>query len=259
MTMAVPLPTLAADDDDRDNFFVTPYVGLGIDSFAAGNVNQYLNQGESGDIKQRFTAGFEFSYRLWGDPSKPDKKQIWIYGRTTHGVRSTDVDCKATPDLPLCTPFSIELQDPAERGLFILRNASSLEGVAGIRWEFATLQADQDHSARAYISGQLGFVSVTDGPDDAADVHHIGLGAMITEGPYEGSFLEIGYGSNDLMFENPNQRYKMNARVVKKLKKLSDASTFGIFAQISVDVDASDGSDSIQTYLGLYYTLGSTD
>lgn len=71
-----------------------------------------------------------------------------------------------------------------------------------------------------------------------------------------GSFLEIGYGSNDLILENPNQRYKLNARIERKWSGNQRAR---VFAHISADVDASNGSDSIQTYLGLYYMLGSTD
>ncbi len=238
--------------DARDNFSVAPYVGIGIDSFAAGSVNQYLNPGESGDVKERFTAGIEFEYRLLKSAEK--KSQWWVYGRTTHGVRSTDVDCRANPDNPLCTPFSAELMDPAERGLYILRNASSLEGIGGVRWEFATLNAGEQGSARAYVNGQLGFVAVSDGPDDVAGVHHLGLGAIITQGKYKGSFLEIGYGVNDLILENSDQRLKLNGRVIKKL---GSKSRTGLFAHISVDVDGSDGSDSIQTYLGVYYSVGS--
>ena len=251
-------PQALADghDDERSNFVVSPYVGLGIDSFAAGDVNRYLNQDESGDIKERFTAGIEFSYRLSGDSRKPEESQVWVYGRTTHGVRSTDVDCAASPDLPLCEPFSLQPQNPTERSLFILRNASSLEGIVGLRWEFRALQVGSadNHSARAYVAGQLGFVSVSDGPDDAADVHHLAVGATITEGRYQHSFLEFGYGTNDLFLENSDRRFKVNARVVREL---DENSRFGLFAHIGVDVDADDGSDSIQTFLGVYYKIGS--
>ncbi|MEM7503981.1 MAG: hypothetical protein AAF417_18205 [Pseudomonadota bacterium] len=237
--------------DERENFFVRPFVGLGIDSFAAGNVSQYLNQGESGDIEERFTAGIEFSYRLKGKPS--DEQQLWVWGRTTHGVRSTDVDCRENAMNPLCTPFSTELQDPTNRGLFILRNASSLEGIGGFRWEFKRLPlgGEGGFGARAYVSTQFGFVAVADGPDDVAGIHHVGVGAMVTEGEYKRSYLELGYGTNDLILENQDERLKLNARVVKRL-----ADWVGAFAHITVDVDAGDGSDSIQTYLGLYFTIG---
>jgi len=249
--LAVPLPAIAqsVDGDTRDTFIVRPYVGLGIDSFSAGDVSEYLNQGESGDIEERFTAGIEFSYRLMGD--KSDSKQLWVWGRTTHGVRSTDVDCRASPDDPLCTPFSLELEDPTERGLYILRNSSTLEGIGGLRWEFAKLQVGSNAPARAFVSAQAGFVSVSDGPDDVAGIHHIGLGAIITEGKFERSYLEVGYGTNDLILENSNERFKLNARVAKKI-----TGWMGGFAHISVDVDGGDGSDSIQTYLGLYFTIG---
>ncbi|MEL7311891.1 MAG: hypothetical protein AAFN07_10295 [Pseudomonadota bacterium] len=256
LLVCVFAPVVNAGVDERENFDVNLYVGLGIDSFAAGDTSQYLNQGESGDIEERLTAGIDFSYRLLGKPT--DERQLWVWGRTIHGVRSADVDCQENMMNPLCTPFSAELQDPANRGLFILRNASSLEGALGVRYEFKELPlgGEGSHAARAYLSGQLGFVSVSDGPDDAAGVHHVGFGAMITEGNYQRSYLEFGYGTNDLILENQNERFKINARVVKTF---NTAKTIGGFAHISVDVDAGDGSDSIQTYVGLYYSFGDGD
>ena len=241
--------------DERENLVVAPYIGMAIDSFAAGDINAYLNQDESGEIKERATAGFEFAYRLVGDTADPARRkgrQLWIYGRTTHGVRSADVDCRETPDISICEPFSLQLQDPTERGLYLLRNASSLEGHAGLRWEFADIQPRGEHSARAYLNAQLGFVAVTDGPDDIADVHHISLGAVVARGLYQHSFFEVGYGRNDLILENRTGRYKLNARVVRKWSSTSMGS---VFAHITVDVDADNGSDSIQTYLGLAFQL----
>ncbi len=244
--------------DERDNLIVTPYVGIAIDSFAAGDINAYLNQDESGEIKERATAGFEFSYRLIGNPADStfrNGRQFWIYGRTTHGVRSADVDCRESPQISVCEPFALELQNPTERGLYLLRNASSLEGHAGLRWEFAEIQPTRTHAARAYLNAQLGFVAVTDGPDDVADIHHVSLGAMISNGLYERSFFEVGYGRNDLILENRTGRFKLNARVVRKWTKSSAGS---VFAHIAVDVDAGSGSDSIQTYLGVAFALPGT-
>lgn len=243
--------------DDRDDFSIAPYVGVAIDSFAAGDVSQYLNQGDSGNIEERATAGFEFAYRLYGDavPEAGAKDgQLWVFGRTTHGVRSADVDCRATPDIPVCRQFSLELQDPATRGLYLLRNASSLEGMAGLRWEFKRIR-DGAHAARAYVSGQLGFLSVSDGPDDVADVHQIAIGGIVTAGKYKNSYFEIGYGRNDLILENRSNRFKFNARVVRRWG-MDDVGIGHVFAHIVVDVDGSDGSDSIQTYLGLAFPIG---
>src|SRR5690606_5859083 len=98
--------------DERDNLVVAPYVGIAIDSFAAGDINAYLNQDESGEIKERMTGGLEFAYRLIGIPNDNavrNGRQFWIYGRTTHGVRSADVDCRENPDISICEPFSLEL------------------------------------------------------------------------------------------------------------------------------------------------------
>jgi hypothetical protein len=246
--------------DDREDFAIAPYVGIAIDSFAAGDVSQYLNQGDSGNIEERATAGFEFAYRLWGDAAAADVRdgQLWVYGRTTHGVRSADVDCRATPDIPVCRQFSLELQDPTTRGLYLLRNASSLEGMAGLRWEFRQIRGGK-HAARAYVSGQLGFLSVSDGPDDVADVHQIAVGGVVTTGLYKNSYFEVGYGRNDLILENRSNRFKFNARVVRRWNKNDDDALGHVFAHIAVDVDGSDGSDSIQTYLGVAFAIRGGD
>ncbi len=244
-----PCQILASDksDDGRENFLIDAFVGLGVDSFAATDVNEYLNPDELGDTKERLTAGFEFSYRLKGE--KGNSNQLWVYGRTIHGVRSTDIDCKENSKLSICEDFSTELSNPTERGLYVLRNASSLEALIGLRWEFGSPQ----NAARTYINGQLGFVAVTDDDDDVADVSHLGIGGTLTNGDYQGSFLELGYGRNDLLTEQKYKRVKINARVVKRFK--GKGIIEGLFAQISTDVDFGDGVDSVQTYLGLLFKL----
>ncbi len=241
-------------DDQRASLRFAPFVGLAIDSFAAGSVGDYLNEEASGDVKERATAGFTFGYRLKGDPAHAGgrDRQLWLYGLAIHGVRSTDVDCRATPSVPVCTPFSTELQNPEERGLYILRTATTLEGHAGLRWEFKTLQTGDANAARAYVSGQLGFVSVAGAGSDIADVHQLAVGAIVTRGAFEHSFFEIGYGRNDLMLRNPTRRLKANAHVEHAMGKRSG---FYVFAHIAVDVDGGSGSDSIQSYFGFMFPL----
>ncbi len=131
------------DPDCRDMLAATFYAGVGIDTFAAGELNRYLNQEESGKKRERFVAGFDFGYRLFGSPSEetlPWRPQIWVYGETVHGVRSADFDCAENSNLEVCKPF--DLTSAGTRTLFVLRNASSLEGFAGLRYEFLELQED---------------------------------------------------------------------------------------------------------------------
>lgn len=253
LLMSISSPDVLTQEllhDNRDNFQVDAFVGLGIDSFAANDVNDYLNPDELGDSRERATAGFEFSYRLRGDADQ--NHQVWMYGRTIHGVRSTDIDCKASNKLSVCEGFHKNLTSPDERGLYVLRNASSLEAMIGLRWEFAQLQ----HGSMAYINGQLGFVAVTDDDDDVSDVSHIGIGGTLTNGPYRGSFIEFGVGRNDLLNESSYGRYKVNARVVKRLQNTGVIE--GFFAHIATDLDYGDGPDSVQTYLGLLFKVTDT-
>lgn len=249
---------------DDEGFQVYPYLGLAIDNFAASSTRDYLNPEESGDSKSRETFGIAFQYALWRGQRHGDKQvsrfgRISVYGQTTHGVRSTDVDCEANPDNPLCVPFGPEIadaeNDPTQRALYILRNASSLEAMLGLRYEFLSLRGGE---ASVYTTVQAGFVAVEDDDDDVADLNHIALGARIANGKYRDSFVEVARGENDLFIDHPNNRSKINARVVTRpefLPKFMKGKSL-LFAHIVADVDGDEGADSVQTYLGIAFCFG---
>lgn len=54
--------------DCRNNFEANAYVGVAIDTFAAGEVNKYLNPDDANKIKVRGVGGFDFAYRLHNGP-----------------------------------------------------------------------------------------------------------------------------------------------------------------------------------------------
>ena len=173
----VGLAGLSEGDDARENFEATGYIGVGVDSFAAGDIKKVLNPGNASGRKERFVGGFDFAYRLFGDPGsrengkwKSKNQQLWFYGGNVSGVRSADVDCSANSDV--CKDV-FDVTSTPQRFSYILRNASSLEGYMGVRWEFAQLNKSLVSTARAYLKAQAGFLTVRDGIDDVYDVHHI--------------------------------------------------------------------------------------
>ncbi|MCZ6759351.1 MAG: hypothetical protein O7D29_03110 [Gemmatimonadetes bacterium] len=237
--------------DTTDNLGVSFFTGISIDAFAAGDLRDYLNPEESGDTRERIVGGFDFEYRLLGDSD--DSHRLWVFGETVHGVRSADVDCAANPDVPLCKgPF--DPTDPSGRALAILRNATSLEGFLGLRWEFAKLQESTTNVARLYLKGQLGFLSIAERGGDLVDVHHAAIGAVIDGGNYDGSYLEVGYGKTEYFQQNPGQRLKIDVLLSFVVPGLSSIGAQP-FAQINVDSDLSDGADSIQSYFGLDFRI----
>jgi len=175
------------------------YLGVAVDTFAAGDTRRYLNPGDSAGKDERFVGGFDFGFRLWGKQQEGTKKQdaeskpkyytrqLWIYGETVHGVRSAEIDCKAHSDFPTCkdllTPNDLTT-NPAGHLIYLLRNASSLEGFMGLRYEFLPIHKDGDSSAILYAKAQAGFLKVSGSPDSAADLHHVGLGILSTKGPF---------------------------------------------------------------------------
>jgi hypothetical protein len=247
-------------DDERENFEASFYSGLGIDTFAAGQFKRVLNRNDPSvnDITGRYVGGFDFAYRLFGDPRGNGKwqkgnQQLWVYGETVHGVRSADVNCKAENAPPVCDQFNVN-NNPTNSFVYILRNATSLEGHMGIRWEFATLNKNLLSSARAYFKAQAGFLSVTDAGDDAFDMHHIALGVIATKGRFQNSYLEVGWGRTDLFLENKRRRFKVDGYLSWDFgHKIFD--WLRPFAQITVDSDLGRGSDSIQTYIGFDFNL----
>jgi hypothetical protein len=246
-------------NDKRKNFEASGYIGVGVDSFAAGDIKSVLNRGDSSGQKERAIGGFDFAYRLLGNPAKSAEKdwwkrndqQLWFYGGTTHGVRSADIDCSAQIDV--CKDV-FNVTALGERFFYILRKASSLEGFMGARWEFATLNGGQQAPARAYLKAQAGFLTITDGIDDVYDMHHVAIGAIATRGRFKESYLEFGFGRTDLFKENRRRRFKIDGFLSWKLFE-ERLKWIRPFAQIKIDTDLRRGSDSVQSYFGFDFDL----
>jgi hypothetical protein len=231
-------------------------LGAAIDNFAGSEFNKLVNPGDSGVLHSRAVGGFDIAYRLLGTPTTNDattkwrkKQQLWIYGETVHGVRSAEVDCNDHP--AFCGTFVPSTQ-PVKDLSYLIRNASSLEGFLGLRWEFLQLQPKSKTAPAAlYLEGQAGFLAVSHFPGDAVDIHHVGLGAVITKGDYMGSFLEAGFGRNDLFELKRNDRWKVNGQLSRKISE-----GISLFVEMDVDTDVGYGADSFQTYIGFDFNLG---
>jgi hypothetical protein len=239
----------ASPNDDRENFEATAFTGLAIDSFAAEELNQYINPNASSDIKERWIGGFDFDYRLSGNPAKHES-QVWVYGETLHGVRSTDIDCSKSPGLTVCLEFNPN--DPAARTLFILRNATSLEGFGGVRWEFKELRPAGESNAVLYLAAEAGFITVSGSGGDVLDNHQLAFGIRSINGRFSGSHLEAGFGKSDFFDIHRNRRLKIGALLSWMKNKQSVAYPF---AEITIDSDLGQGADSIQSYYGVDFDL----
>lgn len=234
--------------DERGDFEANAYVGLAIDTFGAEELHKYLNPEANGELHERSIFGVDFAYRLL----KKGSRQVWVYGETVHGVRSEDIDCAATPELPSCKKELSEFgADIAKASLFLLRNATSLEAYVGVKAEIAQLNLPGLHPAAIYLNFQGGFLEVAGSDGDAKAAHHVGIGAQAVGGAMQGSYLEFGYGKSDLFIVNRDRRFKFDGMLVRRLAD----SGFSLFAQLYADVDMKDGSDSIQSYFGLNFEV----
>ncbi len=250
-TLTVPMGGLAraaeTRGDDREDLEASGYVGLAIDTFAASDLNRYLNQDASGGLRERGIAGVDFAYRLVGERNA--RRQLWIYGETVHGARSTDIDCAANPNFPTCRPFQSQVSTSGEF-LYILRNATSLEAFGGLRWEVFPVKRAGNAPANFYLKAQAGFLSVSGAGDDLVDMHHVAAGLYVVGGGYRDSYLEVGYGRNDLFHKNPNRRTKIDGMLVFPWQ-LAHKDALHAFLQMTVDTDLGGGADSVQSYVGI--------
>ena len=242
----------AQQRDERDDLDAGIHVGLGIDSFASSDLKTYLNPEDSGDVRERFVAGLQFSYRLV-DLRRRDGFQLWVYGGTVHGVRSTDVDCAENPDLPVCE--DLDLANAPERTVFIVRNATSLEGFLGARGEYPAFRRASSSPTNVFLEAQAGFLTVSDGADDVLDSHHLALGLIVVGGRFAGSRIGAGHGRSDVFLKNRTDRWQIDGYFTWRPALLGRAG-ISPFARMAVDVDLDDGSDSVQSFIGLAFDPG---
>ncbi len=234
-----PLEAPDPVNDERPDFRADAWAGVAVDTFASGSVNAVLNPEATG-AKTRAVGGFAFAYRAIGDA---DSRQLWVTAETHHGIRSADIDCTERPSLPTCA--SSPTPPTGADVLFLVREASTLEASLGVRWEFLTLRKGSTMPAKLYLVGQYGLALAAEGPTDAADIGHVGLGLVATKGHYRDTFIEIGIGRNELFFMHPDRRFKARGG-------LSIHASRGVrfFALLSVDTDLGPGADSVQSYYG---------
>lgn len=222
----------------------TAYFGEVVDTFAPDSVGDYKNPEAGSAQKLRNVFGVDFAFRMLG--KEESEVQLWLRGETLHGVRTADIDCTGTTPPPVCsdtTPF------PA-RAKFILERASSIEALVSPRLEFKTLQLGSDAPARLYIVGNLGFIALERAPSVFKNFH-LGTGLRTAAGTFEGSYLEVGFGRNQL-FSGNRMRLKIDGLVSFNLDAvplMGEAPRF--FVEMFIDNNLRAGADSVQTFFGI--------
>jgi len=229
---------------ERSPFAASAFFGEVVDTFAPDTVGDYKNPEAGSAQKLRTIFGVDFSYRLLGGESAP--VQLWLRGETLHGVRTADIECNVPDPPPVCsdaTPFP-------DRAKYILEHASSIEALVAPRLEFKTLQLGSDSPARLYAMANIGFIALERAPSVYKN-YHFGLGLRTIDGTFEGSYIEVGMGPNEL-FSASTKRLKIDGLVSFSLDAvpgLGEAPRF--FVEMFIDNNLGDGADSVQTFFGI--------
>lgn len=231
--------TTVSDDDKRCKTGVTIYTGVVIDSFAAEQLNDYVNPNDANAVKSSFIAGVNVEQYVG--------KRTWLYLETVNGVRSTDVDCGANAQLEVCLDNDPDNNPQTNNQFFfILRNARTLEAFAGVRHELPTSPAT---NGRFYGKSQLGFIDVAGAGKDIVDNFiYLAGGFMTADTYFEGSYIEVGAGKNDIFTKGGNQRIKFDGYLTAPFGGQNSIANW--FMQMTVDSDFKSGPDSIQVYIG---------
>ena len=254
-------PSATAGSDGRDGFGASFYIGGAVDNFAPSQVGNYVEDPTLPN-KTRWIGGIDFEYRV-GDRADRDV-QLWIAGQTLHGVRTADVNCTAAHAPPICKNDPVSLGEAGSTLRYILKNATSLEAFIAPRLELYTFNRNSENAAaKLYVATRFGLIGLSDAPKSFA-AHHFSVGLTSLNGSFDGSALEIGWGSNDL-FERPPGRsryYRMkldallSMDIIPEIIKNATGSPRP-FIQFYLDNDVrGPGADSIQTFFGLDFKLG---
>jgi hypothetical protein len=248
-----------SDEPEDDGFYAAMYLGLAIDTFAAAEHLNYLNPNLSQGPRERGIVGIDFSKRLTAG-----RRPLTIYGETVHGARTTEINCENNK-LFVCRSNheligAVATPDPsqaAEDFVYIMRNASSLEGFMALRWDAVPVAG----GASLYLKGQAGFLTIAEDGRGAKNLHQVGVGLIQKTGQFSNSYLEVGFGRSDLFESHRRRRLKVDALLTAPII-IDDGgsakrffSKFQPFAQITVDADLGFGADSIQSYIGLEFIL----
>lgn len=230
----------SALQDCREDTELSFYTGYAINTFAAPE----LSGGKNG-TSQDVIGGFDFYHRVW----KNHHGDLWVYGETLHGIRSSN-NCDGTnqdgQDCKTFAPDGTQLTG-------VLKGASTIEAYMGLQWE-PPLASPAESGSRLYLKGQVGFISFVGRGADLIDNHHVGLGITKVHGPFTDSYVEVGYGRNDLFKIGNNGRWKFDGLISYDMS-WPRRSMIKPFVQITADTDFGRFGDSVQTFIGFDFDL----
>lgn len=244
--------------DQRENFEATAFVGVVIDNFAAQESNALIYPSAAGS-KSSYVEGIDFAYRLLGGPADVRAwkgSQLWVYGETVHGEQSADVNCAQATDPAICAVLSAAAPTNLQSAFYsVIRNATSLEAYAGLRWEFLTLEGESPEAAKLYLKSELGFLTVTGLGSVIESDQKIALGAIVTSGKFAHSYVQAGWGKNNLFRTSPGRRFKVDGYLTWDLSQWMTQYGITPFLEMTVDSDFGPGSDSVRSYFGFNFDL----
>jgi hypothetical protein len=254
--------------DGRANFEASGFVGMVFDNFAPAQVDPanpddglvYKNTPDN-KIRKSWTAGVQAQYRLAG--RQDSIRQLWLSTQILHGLRTSDVDCRTSPDLAVCKANATV----TDRFFAIVEHASTMEAQIDARFEVLRLQVTEETPVKVYVATRFGFLGLAGAPKVFSSDAYVGGGLTAPKGVFRGSFAQVAWGRSRQFQTDPNaDRLKVQGTLVFDVApglldqaKNIFSSTLGstrFFATIAVDRNPRGRApDSVQSYFGLLFDV----
>ena len=260
-------------NDYRKPFNIDLFVGFINNSFSPSQRARYLNDDDLSGTDTSGSLDIQFDYKFLEGTKDSDGNykslgQLWLFGNTIRIRRTAEFECSDINPNPTCANFADdpadiinEIQAIQDQGfstaLAFLKNARSIEGYLGIRGEKNQILKDTRFRSRLYWAARAGFASV-EGVEDLVGLHQITFGFMANgNSNFRGTFLEVGYGVNELYIENQEKRFVFNTRFMYAPKGtlLDFGGNISYFIESNLDADFGSGPDSIRTRGGIEINL----
>jgi hypothetical protein len=254
--------------DGRANFEANAFVGMVVDNFAPAQIDPanpggglvYKNTPDD-KIRRSWTAGVQAQYRLLG--RQDSIRQLWVSTQILHGLRTSDVDCRTSPDLAVCQKNATV----TDRFFAIVEHAGTLEAQIDARFELLRLQVTEETPVKVFAATRFGFVSLAGAPKVFSSDAYLGGGLIAPKGVFRGSFAQVGWGRSRQFQTFPDANrlkiygtlvFDIAPGLVDQAKNIftQTAGSMRFFAAIVVDRNPRGRApDSVQSYFGILFDV----
>jgi hypothetical protein len=190
---------------------------------------------------------FSLDYRL----GPRDGRGLWILSRARYAAQQTSTCTTNTNSTEMLCREQDAVSIAANQAFKNVNNARVAEFTLGLRYEFATLNAE-DNPIKLYATLTHGSLFVVKVDDKSLNDIFVGGGLVVTKGRFRDTSVELGTGLSEVFAPDSGRRWPNRRKTNVML--VTDGSAFRIWNPIRFFVrfslDRAKGPDSFRTSYG---------